>query len=95
MHKPNLSKCLCKERRTTPLCQPVDWYPEPPIGLGDATGQGLNTIRNVVQREAYVLAYIDSFWLIAWVLVATLLLVALLARPRPNPLTPPRIRPAE
>ena len=41
-------------------------------------------------REAYVLAYIDSFWVIAWVLAASLLFIFLLRPPPPNPLTPPR-----
>ncbi len=40
---------------------------------------------------SYVLAYIDAFWIIAWVLAASLLLVLLLRRPPPNPLTPPRL----
>jgi DHA2 family multidrug resistance protein len=67
-------------------------FSDRPTGLGDATSQGIETIRSIVQREAYVLAYIDSFWLIAWVLTASLLFVAILRRPKPNPLTPPRIR---
>jgi DHA2 family multidrug resistance protein len=66
-------------------------FSDRPTGLGDATNQGLGAIRNIVQREAYVLAYIDAFWLVAWVLVAALLLVAALCRAKPNPLTPPRI----
>jgi DHA2 family multidrug resistance protein len=47
-----------------------------------------------VRREAYVLAYVDAFWLIAWVSLAGVLLLLLLRRPPPNPLTPPRILPA-
>jgi DHA2 family multidrug resistance protein len=66
-------------------------FSERPTGLGDVTGQGIGTIGRLVQREAYVLAYIDGFWIIAWVLAAALLLVLLLRRPPPNPLTPPRI----
>jgi DHA2 family multidrug resistance protein len=62
-----------------------------PTGIGDATSQGIGTIGKLVQREAYVLAYIDGFWLIAWVLAASLVLVLLLRRPPPNPLTPPRL----
>ena len=46
--------------------------------------------RRLLQREAYVLAYIDGFWLIAWVLTAGILLMLLLRPPPPNPLTPPR-----
>jgi DHA2 family multidrug resistance protein len=60
-------------------------------GLGDVTEQGIGTIGRLVQREAYVLAYIDGFWIIAWVLAASLLLLLLLRPPPPNPLTPPRI----
>jgi DHA2 family multidrug resistance protein len=62
-----------------------------PTGLGDATGQGIGMIGRLVQREAYVLAYIDGFWIIAWVLAASLLLLLLLRPLPPNPLTPPRI----
>lgn len=58
------------------------------VGSGDATGQSLGTIARLVQREAYVLAYIDAFWLIAWVLVGALLLLLLLKPPPPNPLIP-------
>ena len=60
--------------------------------LGDATGQGLMTIGNLVWREAYVLAYVDAMWIISWVLVASLAVVLVLKPPPPNPLTPPRIR---
>jgi MFS transporter, DHA2 family, multidrug resistance protein len=66
-------------------------FSERPTGLGDVPGQGIGTIGRLVQREAYVLAYIDGFWIIAWVLAAALLLILLLRRPPPNPLTPPRI----
>jgi DHA2 family multidrug resistance protein len=62
-----------------------------PTGLGDPTEQGLGLLASLVQREAYVLAYIDAFWLIAWVSLSGLLLILLLRRPPPNPLTPPRI----
>ena len=61
-------------------------------GRGDATMQGLGLLVARVQREAYVLAYIDAFWLIAWASLAGLLLMLLLRRPPPNPLTPPRLR---
>jgi DHA2 family multidrug resistance protein len=61
-----------------------------PTGLGDVAAQGIGTLGNLVRREAYVLAYIDSFWLIAWVSLLGTLLVLLLRRPPPNPLTPPR-----
>ena len=62
-----------------------------PTGLGDVTEQGIGTIARLVQRESYVLAYIDGFWIIAWVLASSLLLLLLLRPPPPNPLTPPRI----
>ena len=58
---------------------------------GNAAAQGVGLLAAQVQREAYVLSYIDSFWLIAWVSLAGLLLILLLRRPPPNPLTPPRI----
>jgi DHA2 family multidrug resistance protein len=60
-------------------------------GAGDAAAQGLDVLANLVQHEAYVLAYIDAFWLIAWVSVLGILLVLLLPPSPPNPLTPPRI----
>ena len=59
-------------------------------GLGDAAAQGTGLLAAAVQRESYVLAYIDAFWLVAWVSLAGLLVIVLLRRPPPNPLTPPR-----
>jgi DHA2 family multidrug resistance protein len=61
------------------------------VGLGDAAAQGIGTLAGMVRREAYVLAYIDAFWLIAWVSLLGILLVLLLRTPPRNPLTPPRI----
>jgi DHA2 family multidrug resistance protein len=61
-------------------------------GLDHPTAQGLGLLASLVQREAYVLAYIDAFWLIAWVSLAGIVLVLLLHAPPPNPLTPPRIK---
>jgi DHA2 family multidrug resistance protein len=61
------------------------------VGLGDAAAQGIGTLAGLVRREAYVLAYIDAFWLIAWVSLLGILLVLLLRTPPRNPLTPPRI----
>jgi MFS transporter, DHA2 family, multidrug resistance protein len=61
-----------------------------PIGAGDPALQGLAGIANRIRREAYVLGYIDGFWIIAWVLVAGIVLLLLLRPPPPNPLTPPR-----
>jgi MFS transporter, DHA2 family, multidrug resistance protein len=60
-------------------------------GAGHPTEQGIGVLAALVQREAYVLAYIDAFWLITGVTLAGILLVLLLRRPPPNPLTPPRI----
>jgi DHA2 family multidrug resistance protein len=60
-------------------------------GLGDPTTQGFGVLASLLQREAYVLAYIDAFWLIAWVSLSGILLILLLRRSPPNPLTPPRI----
>jgi len=62
-----------------------------PTGIGGATLQGAGLLANLVRREAFVLAYIDAFWLIAWVTLAGMLLVLLLRPPPPNPLTPPRL----
>jgi DHA2 family multidrug resistance protein len=76
------------ERAVTQFSAPFDARP---TGSGDVVSQGLATIANLVQRESYVLAYIDGFWIVAWVLTAGLLLVLLLRPPPPNPLTPPRI----
>jgi MFS transporter, DHA2 family, multidrug resistance protein len=61
-----------------------------PSGLGDPTSQGLATIANLIRRESFVLAYIDGFWIIAWVLAAGIALLLLLRPPPANPLTPPR-----
>ena len=62
-------------------------------GLGNSTAQGIGVLATLVQHEAYVLSYIDAFWLIAWVSLAGMLLVLFLRRPPPNPLTPPLIGP--
>jgi DHA2 family multidrug resistance protein len=59
--------------------------------IGDPVGAATLTISNTVRREAFVLAYIDAFWFVAWVLTASLVLVLLLRPPPPNPLTPPRL----
>jgi DHA2 family multidrug resistance protein len=65
-----------------------------PTGLDNASLQGIGVLANLVRREAYVLAYIDAFWLIAWVSAAGILLVLFLRTPPPNPLTPPRMMPS-
>jgi MFS transporter, DHA2 family, multidrug resistance protein len=61
-----------------------------PTGIGSVALQGTGVLADIVRREAFVLAYIDAFWLIAWVALAGMLLVLLLRPPPPNPLTPPR-----
>jgi DHA2 family multidrug resistance protein len=61
------------------------------IGTGDPTAQGLLQLGNLVRREAYVLAYIDGFWIVAWVLAISLLLLLFLTPPPPNHLTRPYI----
>ena len=78
---------LKTEQITSQLAGP---FGSRPTGSGDPTGQSLGTLANLVRREAYVLAYIDTFWLIAWVSLFGMLLALLLRRPPPNPLTPPR-----
>jgi DHA2 family multidrug resistance protein len=64
-------------------------FSDHPVGRGDPTAQALATIGARVQRESYVLAYIDAFWVIAWGLTLAILLLLLLRPPPPNPLTPP------
>jgi DHA2 family multidrug resistance protein len=63
------------------------------VGQGDGTALALHIIGTWVQRESYVLAYIDAFWMIAWGLAAAIPLLLLLRLPPPNPLTPPRSAP--
>jgi MFS transporter, DHA2 family, multidrug resistance protein len=59
-------------------------------GIGDPAAQGTAVLASIVRREAYVLAYIDAFWLIAWISLLGILLVLLLRPPPPNPLIPSR-----
>ena len=59
-------------------------------GIGEPAAQGTAVLASIVRREAYVLAYIDAFWLIAWVSLLGILLVLLLRPPPPNPLIPSR-----
>jgi DHA2 family multidrug resistance protein len=61
-------------------------------GAGDSTGQSLLQLGSLVRREAFVLAYIDGFWIIAWVLAISLGLLLFLTPPPPNHLTRPYIR---
>jgi DHA2 family multidrug resistance protein len=76
------------ELRTTQLSQ---LFGERASSVGNSTRDALLTLDSLVRREAYVLAYIDAFWIIAWVLTASLVLLVLLKRPPPNHLTPPRL----
>ena len=76
------------ERIVTAL---ADIFGQHANNLGLETSQGFAAAGRFVQRESFVLAYIDGFWIIAWVLAAAPLLVLLLRRPPPNHMTPPRI----
>jgi DHA2 family multidrug resistance protein len=60
--------------------------------VGDPTGQSLLALGALVRREAYVIAYIDAFWIVAWVLAASLVLLLFLRAPPPNHLTRPIAR---
>jgi len=57
-------------------------------GMGDPAAQGTGVLASLVRRKAYVLSYIDAFWLTAWVSLAGVLLILLLRPPPPNPLIP-------
>ena len=59
-------------------------------GSGNSATQALLVLDSLVRREAYVLAYIDAFWVVSWVLTASLLLLLFLQPPPLNVLTPPR-----
>jgi len=61
------------------------------VAGGDSAARAVATLDSLVRREAYVLAYIDAFWIVAWILTASLLLLLFLRRPPPNHLTPPRL----
>jgi DHA2 family multidrug resistance protein len=58
------------------------------IGLGDPAVQAAGVLADFVGREAYVLAYIDAFWLIAWISLLGILLILLLRPPPSNLLIP-------
>lgn len=45
-------------------------------GADIAQARGAATLAATVQREAYMLAYVDGFWLTFWFAVAALLLVS-------------------
>jgi DHA2 family multidrug resistance protein len=59
-------------------------------GIGEPAAQGTALLAGIVRREAYVLAYMDAFWLTAWISLLGILLVLLLRPPPPNPLIPSR-----
>jgi MFS transporter, DHA2 family, multidrug resistance protein len=75
------------EQMTTQLAGP---FGSRATGIGEPAAQGTAVLASIVRREAYVLAYIDAFWLIAWVSLLGILLVLLLRPPPPNPLIPSR-----
>ena len=68
------------------ISQLADPFGSRATGVGDPAAQGTAVLASIVRREAYVLAYIDAFWLIAWVSLLGILLVLLLRPPPPNPL---------
>jgi hypothetical protein len=75
------------EQMTTQLAAP---FGSRASGLGDPAAQAAGVFADFVRREAYVLAYIDAFWLIAWVSLLGILLILLLRPPPPNQLIPSR-----
>ena len=75
------------EQTTAQLAEPVR---QPRDRARRSREQGVGLLATLVRREAYVLAYIDAFWLIAWVSLLAILLVLLLRPPPPNPMIPSR-----
>jgi len=75
------------EQATTQLAGP---FGSRATGIGEPAAQGTAMLAEIVRREAYVLAYIDAFWLIAWISLLGILLVLLLRPPPPNPIIPSR-----
>ncbi|HEY9214427.1 MAG TPA: MFS transporter [Ancylobacter sp.] len=61
---------------------------------GTASARGASTLASLVQQEAYVLSYVDAFWITFWFAIAALFLVALLKQSPPGPFTPARRTPA-
>jgi DHA2 family multidrug resistance protein len=72
--------------------QPASWIVQHTVGLltgglaarssgvADATGRAVGLVAGDVRQQAYALTFIDAFHLIAWVSVATLILIATLRR---------------
>jgi DHA2 family multidrug resistance protein len=52
------------EQATAQLADP---FGSRATGIGEPAAQGTAVLAGIVRGEAYVLAYIDAFWLIAWV----------------------------
>ena len=87
-----LQKCRkrirrCQEQTTAQLASP---FGNRTTGIGDPAAQGAGVLANLVRREAYVLSYIDAFWLTACVSLLGILLILLLRPPPPNPMIPSR-----
>jgi len=62
-------------------------------GLANSTGAAMPDHRQPgAARGLRGLAYIDAFWLVAWVMTISLGLLLFLKPPPPNPLTPPRVK---
>jgi DHA2 family multidrug resistance protein len=57
----------------------------------DAPRQGIGLLARLVQRESYVLAYIDALWLITAIVAMSLPLIVMLKPLPPNSMTPPRL----
>jgi hypothetical protein len=50
-------------------------------GLADATGRAVDVVGGRLRLQAYTLSLIDGFYLVAWMSVIALVLVALLREP--------------
>ena len=82
-----ISGLASTEQTTAQLASP---FGNRATGIGDPAAQGAGVLANFVRREAYVLSYIDAFWLTAWVSLLGILLILLLRPPPPNPMIPSR-----
>ena len=56
------------------------------VGEGEAHVRAAALLARAVQRQAYVLAYIDGFMILAFAVIAVLLLMLTLRTPQPQPL---------